>query len=344
MIQPRHPSLIVIAVGILVGIASAGEAVGQPPDGKQQPRFEGKNLDYWVKRLQSCEKVEDRRAAAKAIQAFGPDAAPAVPGLVEMLDDRSEDFRLLVGETLGALGPTAREAVPSLIQSLKGKTARTPEVVIKVLGQIGPDAKEAVPVLATALSDPKLRREALEALFAIGPAAKEAIPAMRRAIRDTVDESPFSGVVVQGWERLGEDAVPLILEFLDEKEPVSLFQSATALGKIGPPAKQTVPLLIRALKHSDRDVRIAAAQALWRIEKSTAGVPVLAELLHEDLKDRDTPQLVKSAATVLGEMGPAAKPALPALEKVLPGKYFGTAEVVKQAIRQIDPEWSEEKK
>ncbi len=152
-------------------------------DDKPEPRYDGKPLAIWVERFQKAETGEARNRAAEAILGFGPDAAPAVPALVEMLDDRSPDFRWSVGRVLGRLGPVAKAAVPALTRSLKDKTARSPSVVIEVLRDIGPEAKEAVPLLIAALGDEELEYVSACALCQIGPAAAESLPTLTKIIR-----------------------------------------------------------------------------------------------------------------------------------------------------------------
>src|SRR5262249_31933569 len=132
------------AVALLLLVFVAPAALAQNPE----PRYKGKPLAYWVQRLQKAEADKDQAAAARAIEAFGPDAVPAIPALIEMLDDRSPEFRNLVAGVLCRLGPDAKSAVPELIKQLQEKRAREPRLVMEILGFIGPDAKDAVPLLA----------------------------------------------------------------------------------------------------------------------------------------------------------------------------------------------------
>jgi hypothetical protein len=80
-----------ISLAILGGLLCTPVPAEEP----RKPRYEGKPLSYWIERLQKCENNVDRCAAAEAIKAFGPDAVSAVPALVEMLDDRSEELGAL---------------------------------------------------------------------------------------------------------------------------------------------------------------------------------------------------------------------------------------------------------
>ena len=281
---------------------------------RPEPRYEGKPLSYWVGRLQKCERDDDRQRVAEAIKAFGPDAAPAVPALLAMLDDRSKDFRTLIASILCEVGPGAKSAVPDLVRSLEKKTARSPALVIRILGRIGPEAKEALPALLEALKDRSLQDEAVGALCSVRPPAGIAIPALRKAIRDAKAHererlyAAFS--LLEPLPKLGSAAVPLLLEFLTEEEAEWKCWSARSLAKIGAEAKDAVSALTKLLSHANPDVRLDAASALWRIQKDPAVVPVLAALLQEKAR-----YLAEPAAEILGEMGTSARSAIPALER-----------------------------
>ena len=108
---------------------------------------------------------------------------------------------------------------------------------------------------------------------------------------------------------MGGEAVPCLIEFLDDKDPEYRQHCAAVLGKIGPAAAKAAPELTRLLHDGHAEVRSEAATALWKIEKSDAGLPVLIELLEDAHCDTQ-------AASGLGDMGPAAKTALPGLKKL----------------------------
>ena len=89
--------------------------------------------------------------------------------------------------------------------------------------------------------------------------------------------------------------------------------AADALGRIGEAA---VPALIDALHHPDPEVREQAGRALSLIgPKATAAVPELIKLLDDDAEP-----VRRQAARALGQIGPAAKDAIPALIKQLEHK------------------------
>src|SRR5205807_10352469 len=54
-----------------------------------------------------------QHAAAQALTLLGPDAAEAVPELVQLLSNRYPGMRALAARALGAIGRAARPAVPA---------------------------------------------------------------------------------------------------------------------------------------------------------------------------------------------------------------------------------------
>jgi HEAT repeat protein len=206
----------------------------------REPTYEGKPLSRWVERLQNCEGQPEQQRAAGVIKTFGPDAKPAVPTLVGLLDDRSEPFRELVGDILCAIGPGCRDAVPTLVASLKDGTARSPAVVAKVLGQIGPDAKEAVPELRKALrsDNPTVRCYAAHGLW--------------RIERET-------------------RVVPVLAALLMEKSGQMVIPAAEALAEMGPDARAALPELRKAaLSEKSFYVAHAARRAIEKIDPEEA--------------------------------------------------------------------------
>ena len=116
----------------------------------------------------------------------------------------------------------------------------------------------------------------------------------------------------------------MILEVLEDVG----YEGVRALAKIGPPA---VPALIKALKNGKKKIRAHAAEALGKIgPKARAAVPALVQELRNQGDGKDTiainigenaffryPGPRSRAATALGQIGPEAKAAVPALAQVL---------------------------
>ena len=79
----------------------------------KEPVADGRTLSQWVEDLKAI-APQTRNAAASEISGLGPAAAPAVPALIEALDDPEASVRFPVTVALGEIGPAAKAAVPKL--------------------------------------------------------------------------------------------------------------------------------------------------------------------------------------------------------------------------------------
>jgi len=77
-----------------------------------------------------------RRAAAQQLAAMGPQAAAALPALIQALGDQSADVRTVVAEAIKGLGPQAIGAVPALIQALGGSSGEAGTAIAAALQSI----------------------------------------------------------------------------------------------------------------------------------------------------------------------------------------------------------------
>ena len=295
-------------------------------------------------------KKTDTFAAFYAIQnlsRIGPAAKAAVPALVEALDTDDKRRAVFVAWALGAVGPHAKDAVPALIRALEksfpvknSKWQFNPHgFVAWALGRIGPDARAAVPALAKALHGPDLwaRRPAAWALARMGADARPAADALVRALAGQSGgawSATYNTQVhaAEALANIGGPAVPALIKALDAKDAATRRGAAMALGKIGPRAKPAALPLAALAKDEDTLVRIEAVTALARIDPA-AGAPHAARLLT----DRDY-AVRHAAAKALGECGPAAKPALSALETAPRAERQEVRRAAFDALGRIGPQ------
>jgi HEAT repeat protein len=108
-----------------------------------------------------------------------------------------------------------------------------------------------------------------------------------------------------------------------------VFHAGENLARIGPAA---VPVLIKALRNEDPDVRQNAAWGLRYLgPDGREAVPALAELVKKDEK------ACNFAVQALGQIGPAAAPAVPALVAVLQEGDQQLQYWVLDTLREIGP-------
>jgi hypothetical protein len=185
---------------------------------------------------------------------------------------------------VGFLGQCGRWGVAPLIRALKDSRPNVRYAAADGLARIGPEANPAVDALASELADSDCGMEpppaamAAYALGRIGPAASSALPALRAAV-------------------------------LSPKHNVKC-RAAWAVWRIGGKAEGLIEPLIQVVHLDYYNSRGLATQTL--VEIGTPAVPALVdELANEDWHRR------LAAAQVLGLMGPAAREAIPALERVV---------------------------
>jgi HEAT repeat protein len=320
----------------VVALCTSASGYYEPvvPAKKPEPKYEGKPLAYWVEKFQKAEKDEERSAAENAICAFGVDGAEAVPTLLAMLHDRSPSYRARVVRMLSEIGPGAKEAVPELLKRIKEMHAdkiRAGEEyknryeiadLIEILGAIGPNARESIPTLSSLLGDADFQSYVIQALCKIGPDAKTAIPAIRRALLETLAKRPQPSYSISNLYKLGPDVAPLLFDLLcvpDLSLQDQAFRQLTTLDRGTLKGSAQLAKLLTA----DNDVvRFYAALLAWETEKNPEAISVLAALLvsKKVLCEREIAYTVDYVAWhsigVLGNIGPEAKEAVPALQRI----------------------------
>lgn len=241
-------------------------------------------------------------------------AAPAVPALIPLLKDSDVKVRRAAGLALAAIGLEADKAVPALLVALKDRDEDVVCVAIRALGEIGPKAKAALPSLLDVLQKNQkgaIRWNAIRALGNIGAEAKSAVPNLLKVVEQ-------------------------------DKDPFNALGAARSLGEMGPAAKSAVPALIRALKqHKDKEVRVEVALTLGHVDpQNKVTVPALIDLLSD--ADEHTRNM---AAFVLGEIGPAAPAAIPALKaRALNDSDDEVRAMARRALRKIEGKRQTERK
>ena len=185
--------------------------------------------------------------AVQILNRIGPDAAEAVPKLVELLD-KVEDpsIRRDIIVALGSIGPASAPALPKLLKLLKTADTETKYALTYAIGQLGPKAEAANPQLLELVEskDRFLRVSALWALLKINP----------------------------GHEEIAKFSVPYLISALSDSRPGVRAEMARMLGDLGDLAKSAIPAL-KQLAQSDPDamVRDAATEALRKLQ-DPAGV------------------------------------------------------------------------
>ena len=232
-----------------------------------------------------------------------PDArAACVNGLSDLSDTFAGDTReQLAGEFMGLLTDTDPKA---------GQAAGA--ALIRLGGA-------AVPGLRAKLADPAIRLNVMEILAAMGPVAKPAIGELVTALGDA--DPAYRGGAAVAIAAIGADAaeaVPQLQKLVTDDSAADglRYAAAYALGKIGPAAAAAEPVLRELSQSQDELMATMATWAGLKIKPDDASqfdraIPLLRRALRGD---REMVRL--EAAVALGDIGPAAAPAIPILELV----------------------------
>jgi HEAT repeat protein len=106
------------ALAVMLALVTANASAQNSAPGGNEPMARGRPLSEWITELKAAAPVV-RNAAAYEIAGMGPAAAPAVPALIEALDDPMPAVRFPVTVALGEIGPGAAAAVPRLKQMME---------------------------------------------------------------------------------------------------------------------------------------------------------------------------------------------------------------------------------
>lgn len=252
--------------------------------------------------------AEMRLAAAVAVCRLGAAGAAGFPDAVACLNDTTNGLHGGVAQALVLAGPPTASA---LAEGLKMKGAFGRTMAALTLRDLGVLSLRAAPALRDSLasdSDYQVRYYAAQALGQIAAASPPA------AERDAI--------------------VVALAKALGDGEPWVRHHAAEALAKYGPAA--AAPKLTALLK--DPVAAPQAAVALVAIDPARAADAVAALMPFLTHAEGNTRSL---AAVALGEIGPAAKPAVPALVKALSApenvQNWVCAESAAFALMRIDP-------
>ena len=216
------------------------------------------------------------------------DQDPPLADWLVALSHDSPFARLQTSTARGGASPPLA-AVPSLLSLLQDSDRDVRLRVVAALGDLAGEVRRVLPALHAALReaarnerDDAVRAEAVRGLLQAGPHPATEFDALVDALHSDVD--------------------------------VVRFHAATALGDLGPAGRPALPALIHAsLWDQDPAVRVGAAMALWKIDRKG---PLVLHVLIKALDDANE-LICWIAVECLGQIGPTAREAVPALRQAL---------------------------
>jgi HEAT repeat protein len=236
-----------------------------------------------------------RRSAAGALGKIGPAASAAVPRLIDLSRDESEDssVREYAVRALTSIDPKNEKVASTLISVLEDENAQVREAAVEALLEVSlatpvsGAAKHDVPTLIGQLKDanPMVRRSAARGLAEVGPAARSAGDALSQVLVDEREDTEVRKAAAAALGSIGsyaKESIPALISILEKKgeNPDLRAAAAMALGMIGPDARAAVPVLVESLKGGDARLRAIALVTLKRIGPHPKTIPTLAEAVR----------------------------------------------------------------
>lgn len=191
----------------------------------------------------------------------------------------------------------------------------------QTIGKMGSDARAVIPEVIGILSNPVrcypfvVDDALVKALAEMGLFARPAIPAMVRNVgkdRDLDRAINESVGRILTAVHLAEDLAVLV-RLLKSSDSGERLRAAKKIATFGPDGKSAIPDLTTALLDPDRDVSRQALLALAAIRPGLANSRQAVAVYVRDLSDPDEAVRLRAAKS-LAKLGPAARPALSALQ------------------------------
>ncbi|MEL6469406.1 MAG: HEAT repeat domain-containing protein [Cyanobacteria bacterium J06623_4] len=224
--------------------------------------------------------------------------------LVASLNSPSADTRKSAADTLATKGA---KAVPDLAKALESDSAPVRAAAAYALNEIGPEAEAATPTLLEVLRDDDelVRALATSTLTQVGLEQSVLLNILVAAVQN--ESGLVQDIAADALVDIGADAVPALGDLLknDTANTLAKKTAATLIGDINKVnevddlvLESAIPILTETLEDGDSNVRIAAAEAL-------------------------------------GDFGPLADVAIPALSKALLGNESNVNQMIATSLTKI---------
>jgi HEAT repeat protein len=193
--------------------------------------------------------------------------------------------------------------------------SRNPREVERAEAEVRQLGTAALPIIRAALTDqsaPEARRKAaLKAAALLGPSGAEIVP----DVATLLNEAPYTAEAALALSFMGSAAVQPLKEAVTSDDAAVRREALRSLGKLRGRAstdpKVVLPLLVDAVGDPDPSVREIAVTYLGIVRDDPEHeVDVLIKAL-----DDEAAEVRRGAAMALGEYGPLAAAAMPALRK-----------------------------
>jgi HEAT repeat protein len=214
-----------------------------------------------------------------------------IPGLMDDFREKEDQWQSRINQ-IASMGPPA---VPYLLEALQDPNYNVRALAAGILGRIG-EKRTASPLIGL-LTDyyQPVRRDAARALGRIGE--KSAVPHLIEALGDKDENVRAAAAWALG--RIGHNAVNEMLAALEDDSVWVRAAAAEALGESQ--VRSAVPDLVEHLRKDSSQVRTAAAMALGRLGDPVALIPLMEVFQDETEKYSKTRVTAAQALGLLGD-------------------------------------------
>lgn len=214
------------------------------------------------------ENLDQVKRSIHKLGQIGPDAAPALPALEQLLKHRDGHIRVHAALAMCRIDAISPIALETLTTALKNPDPGLRSFAAAVLAELGPQGGDVTPILAAALED-----------------------------RDAYVRLHVAEVLIRN-DDWSETALETLLACLKHKDENIRWLTTYSLAELAPQSEDAVGALIPRLKDPSMKVRIGAAYALGEIGVMSI---LAAEELHH-LADDSNPELRSAVAYALEQI------------------------------------------
>lgn len=230
----------------------------------QDTEEKSRQLDRAIREIQSSDGAE-RRKAAYTLNSLGADALPALPHIIKGLSDTEEQVWFQCVQLVAKIGPDAADAIPALVDNIENPGRRYRNQVwyraSYALGRIG---EAAIPAASGMLgnSNSYVRSAVAKALSWMGTTASKMIPELIPLLDD--DAADVRQYVAEALGQIGQESISsLVIVLKSGSSDRARIAALSALAGMGAEAAKTREVIAPLVSPTTQtDLRCAAIDAL----------------------------------------------------------------------------------
>lgn len=318
------------------------QKLGENPSDADKERYARR---VWIRLIRDCKKLDKEdphelfstgMAAVRVIESLGAELLPAADVLREMLVSKNKAY--LASDAIARMGREGLEFYSDLLEGLKRDDPNF--ACSKALGEVLKVAPEKIPEVLQLACESKGGSQvaAISAIGRCGKVATEAFPEVEDKLRNILLTNPEDRVWYGLVDALGScarttETVSVLLTHLNLVGTFKCGESILALGNMGIEAERVVPSITKMLDtfeeydpdwcyNGEHERIVQALRGFGTLAASSVAAlirhvwtkPQQSREADQNLVQRPEPD--EEIIKLLGELGPLAKSALPALGEV----------------------------